>query len=84
MNKTDMLAKQLEDDLTERFGTLLGSSALSKALGYSSVTALRQSIARNTVPIAVFKLPKRRGYFAFTKEVAYWLAQQYETRNLKD
>jgi hypothetical protein len=78
MDKTSILAKQLEDDLIERFGTLLGSSALAKTLGHSSVTALRQSIARNTVPVTVFKLPKRRGYFAFAKDVAVWLAQQYE------
>ena len=76
------MVEQLEDDLIQRFGTLLSSSALAKALGYSSVDALRQAIARETVPVPVFKLPNRRGYFAFGKDVAYWLAQQYKsTRN---
>ena len=88
MDKNDkiaLLTNELEDDLVEHFGTILGSNALSKALGYSSVDALRQSIARATVPVPVFKLPNRKGYFAFSKDVAIWLAQQYElTRNPKE
>lgn len=84
-DKVGLLAKQLEDDLVERFGTLLGSSALAKTLGYSGVDALRQSIARATVPVPVFKLPNRKGYFAFSKDVANWLAHRYElTRNSND
>lgn len=41
--------------------------------------AFRQALARNTVPIRVFGLPKRRGKFAFVEDVAYWLALQRET-----
>ena len=74
------LAKQLENDLIERFGTVLGSKILAKTLGYASIDALRQSIVRRTNPIPVFKLPNRRGYFALTKDVAEWLAAQYNSQ----
>lgn len=79
MNKEE-LAKQLENDLIERFGTVLGSKILAKTLGYASIDALRQSIVRKTNPIPVFKLPNRRGYFALTKDVAEWLAAQYNSQ----
>ena len=71
------LAKQIENDLIERFGIVLGAKILAKTLSYASIDALRQSIVRKTNPIPVFKLPNRRGYFALTKDVAEWLASQY-------
>ena len=45
-------------------------------LGYASQEALRQSIVRNTVPVPVFKMEKRRGYFVLVKDVANYLAQR--------
>ena len=74
------LAKQIENDLIERFGIVLGAKILAKTLGYASIDALRQSIVRKTNPIPVFKLPNRRGYFALTKDVAEWLAAQYNSQ----
>ena len=50
------LAKQIENDLIERFGIVLGAKILAKTLGYASIDALRQSIVRKTNPIPVFKL----------------------------
>ena len=79
MNKIE-LAKQIENDLIERFGIILGAKVLAKTLGYASIDALRQSIVRRTNPIPVFKLPNRRGYFALTKDVAEWLAAQYNSQ----
>lgn len=79
MNKI-ALAKQIENDLIERFGIILGAKVLAKTLGYASIDALRQSIVRRTNPIPVFKLPNRRGYFALTKDVAEWLAAQYNSQ----
>jgi len=43
------------------------------ALGYSTDAAFRQSIARNTTPIPVFRIENRKGKFALTKDLAEWL-----------
>jgi hypothetical protein len=35
---------------------------------------LRQAIARKTIPIHVFKIENRRGYYALVTDVDQWLA----------
>lgn len=73
---TPSLADLLERDLLVRYGApLLGGDDLRSALGYPSAEALRQAIARGTVPVAVFAVAHRRGKFALTKDVAAWLAK---------
>ncbi len=53
---------------------MMGGDALRQALGYSTMEAFRQALSRNQLPIAVFSLPHRRGKFALTKDIAFWLA----------
>lgn len=69
----------LEANLMKDEGALLSGDALRRALGYRSMDALRQAIARGTVPVPVFTLPNRRGRFALTRDVAMWLAAQSST-----
>lgn len=69
------LRATLRDELESRHGPLLGGSALVAALGLASAAALRQARKRGHVAVAVFTLPKRRGVFALTRDVADWLAQ---------
>lgn len=69
------LAQFLQASLELRHGPLLGGAALVAALGYPSAAALRQARRRGHVAVSLFTLPKRRGYFALTSEVAEWLAQ---------
>lgn len=76
------LAEELERALTTKYGLILSSSILVQILGYSSPEAFRQSLARKTVPVLVFKIPNRRGHFALAKDVAAWLAQCRETAKL--
>jgi hypothetical protein len=71
-------AQSLERSLMDKHGPLMTNEHLSAALGYRSMAAFRQALMRNTVPIPVFGLPRRRGKFAFVKDVARWLAQQHE------
>lgn len=73
---SDDFEQALENDLTERYGPVLPSSVLVRVLGYSSADAFRQSLARRTVPVPVFRMPNRRGHFALTRDVAQWLANQ--------
>lgn len=74
-NESD-LEKALEADLLREYGPLLTGNSLRKALGYPSLEALRQAVARDKVPVPVFSLPNRRGKFALSKDVATWLADQ--------
>lgn len=78
-NSLEVLAKSLENDLTERYGPILGSSKLTKVLGYSSGDAFRQAVARKTVPVPIFRIANRRGQFALARDVAMWLAEQRQS-----
>lgn len=69
------LTELLERDLLTRYGSpLLGGEDLRSALGYPSAEAMRQAIARGTVPVPVFGVAHRRGKFALVRDVATWLA----------
>lgn len=65
----------LEIDLFNRYGPMIGGNDLRAVLGFPSMEALRQALSRGKLPVAVFKLPRRRGNFALVKDVAKWLAQ---------
>ena len=58
------------------YGPTMSGKVLSDALGYKNYDAFRQCVVRQTVPIPLFKIEKRRGRFALSTEVAKWLAQQ--------
>lgn len=74
-DKVEALAKQLEEDLLTLYGSpVVTTSELQKALGYRSIYALRQAIARGTIPVNVFTLPNRRNKYALVKDIAYVLA----------
>ena len=56
------------------YGPLIGGAALVKVLAFPSPEAFRQAVARGTVPVKLFELKGRRGRFAFTRDIAAWLA----------
>ena len=77
-DETEMLqlSAQLEADLLGQYGPLLGGGDLIRALGYPTARAFQQAVVRDLVDVPVFGIPRRRGKFALTKEVAAWLAAQ--------
>lgn len=78
-NENDCLSgeeKAFYDALVSKYGQLITSRDLVVELGFSTAAALRQSVHRNKLGFAVFKINNRRGRFAFTKDVAKWLANQ--------
>ena len=75
MNELNELEKALEEDLLKLYGPVLSGENLTKSLGYVSRVAFRQSIVRKTVPVKIFKMDGRRGYYALTKDVARYLAK---------
>ena len=75
MTYSDNLVAELEKELTDRYGLMLPSRVLWKVLGYSSPDAWRQSIRRGTIPIPIFQLPGRSGYFGLSRDVAALMAK---------
>lgn len=72
-----VLAKELEQDMLKLYESpIISDKTLQKALGYSSLDALRQAILRKHVAIPVFSIQKRRGKFALVKDVALHLAKE--------
>jgi hypothetical protein len=69
------LRARLLEELEARHGPVLGGATLAAALGHRSSASLRQARRRGQVAVALFTLPKRRGHFALTCEVADWLAR---------
>ncbi|MDP9911927.1 hypothetical protein J2W27_004051 [Variovorax boronicumulans] len=72
------LVKALEERLTQRHGLILPSAALAAALGYPTMRAYHQAVLRQTIPVRLFHIEHRRGRFALARDVARWLAQQYQ------
>lgn len=72
------LALEIESSLMKSSGPLLTGDVLVRSLGYPSVSAFKKALQRNAVPVAVFSIPRRKGRFALSRDVAHWLAQQRE------
>lgn len=70
------LSSELEQQLTTRYGAMLGSKDLWRELGFRSPNAFRQALARGTLDVPVFEVQNRRGRFALAKDVAVWIARQ--------
>ena len=67
-------AAKLRSELEQAHGPLLGGPKLIAALGHANVASLRQARKRGRLAVPIFRLPKQRGYFALTRDVADWLA----------
>lgn len=78
LDETDVqqITDELSKRLTTQYGAVLGSTALTKELGYPSSGSFQQALGRGTVPVPVFKIAHRRGSFALARDVAAWLSRQ--------
>ncbi len=70
------LHQKIAEELLERYGHMISSRDLPKVLGFSNGVALRQAVSRGHVSIRLFQIPHRRGKFAYSEDVAKWLAKQ--------
>lgn len=55
--------------------TLLCGKALRLSLGFSSGEGFRSAVREGRVPVPLFKIPGRQGWFALESDVAAWLRQ---------
>lgn len=65
----------LASQLHTRFGPIMGGSDLYAALGFKTYAAFHRSKRQNELGVYVFGLPRRKGWFALTDDVARWLSQ---------
>lgn len=74
-----------EESATERWlmrehGPILSASVAAKVLGFKSTDALRQARIRRKLPVPMFTIEGRRGWFASTAKVAAWIEQTVAER----
>jgi hypothetical protein len=62
--------------MESQHGPLMSGAALSKALGFQTMSAFRQAHRREMLLIHVFSINHKKGKYALTEDVAYWLAGQ--------
>lgn len=70
--------KCLRQQLLEEYGPLVSGRNLYLALGFKSYGAFRLANERHEIPIKVFKLPNRKGWYALSSDLALWLASLTE------
>lgn len=68
-----MHTANLAETMLKEFGPLMGGEELRRALGYRTGAAFARAVRMGTIGIPVFEIPKRRGRFALTNDVAKWL-----------
>ncbi len=62
-----------ESRLVDEYGELMGALALMKLLHVTNERTFRRIAAAGTLPVSVFHVPGRQGWFARTRDVATWL-----------
>lgn len=63
----------LSSQLIREYGPIIGGRDLYSALGFKSYGAFRLAKEREEIPIEIFKIPKRRDWYALTTDLAQWL-----------
>lgn len=75
---------EIENDLIEKHGHLIGGVELMSVLGFRTMPAFRKAIRENRVGIEVFKMPGRQGKFALTKDVSNFLEKIRKEKSIRE
>ena len=67
------MATETFEILLKEYGPLMTGETLWNSLGFKNYAAFRQARTAGRLDVDVFSLPKRRGLFAHTKDIAKWL-----------
>lgn len=65
--------------LLARHGELMDSQALIAFFKFGSDRSFRRNAAKAALPVVVFRVPGRAGWFARTQDVAQWLGTAGQT-----
>ena len=66
---------ELEEKLMCQFGPVIGGADLRQALGFRSAVTFRRAVRQEKLPVRVFELEGRKGWFALTTDIAAWLTR---------
>lgn len=66
--------KEWATSLLAVHGELMDSQALAALFKFGSDRSFRRSASKGALPVSVFRVPGRRGWFARTRDVGLWLA----------
>jgi len=69
MDTSNALNRQLLD----QYGPLMNGMNLYRALGFRTYGAFRLANEQKKIPVQVYRLSGRRGWFARTNDVSAWL-----------
>lgn len=61
-------------DLRHLHGDLMDGKALAGLLKFGSDRSFRRAAAKGTLPVSVFRVKGRSGWFVTTRDVAAWMA----------
>lgn len=70
----EMVTRTLEAELLKAYGPLVTGDRLVQVLGYQNHQALTRAISMKKEPVSLFNIEGRKGKFAFTQDIARWLA----------
>lgn len=73
-NKVQSLPNSYESMLLEKHGELMDGPALRGLLHIKHERTFRRAVAAGALPVGVFRLEGRKGWYARTRDVAAWLA----------
>lgn len=59
--------------LLDKHGELMDAPALTQLFKFGSARSFRRNALKGTLPVSVFRVSGRRGWFARTRDVAQWL-----------
>lgn len=65
--------EEVGSSLLALHGELMDSQALAALFKFRSGRAFRRSASKGALPVSVFRVPGRRGWFARTRDVGLWL-----------
>ena len=63
----------LKQELSERYGPIIGGKELRKSLGFNTYAMFRLAKEGGEIAIPIFKIPGRRDWYALTADLANWL-----------
>lgn len=82
--KVRPVAASVAQWLLQEHGPLLDAATTAKVLGFRNPDALRQARRDCRLPIPMFKIPGRRGWFAATLKAAEWVECRTQPTSTKD
>jgi hypothetical protein len=78
-DKISSSAEELEGKLWDKYQSpLISGDDLRRALGYTSMAAMKQAITRGHCPVPLFSIKHRRGKFALICDIAKWLEKCHQ------